>query len=253
MYTKIPKGKIRLDEYLINQGIVKNIKDAEALILRGIVLINEQKVASKAVLLDLKHDKVRVKKQNRFVSRAGEKLFNAILELEIKKWFQDQVVLDIGASTGGFCEVALSFEAAKVYALDVGINLLHHSLLTNAKIKNLAGEDIQKTNYILADVNTATADISFNSLERIAKHILRVAPRVSYMVLLLKPQFELPKEKIPKGGVITNESHIKALLLDIQAALLEQFENFKLFKIIPSKPKGKSGNQEYFFTFLRNP
>ena len=245
---KTLKRKIRVDASLVKRGLASDLKHAEALLLSGVVVVGDQKVDKKGAMIGVE-DSIRLKSQSRWVSRAGEKLHATIKHLHFDSLFREKVVLDIGASTGGFSECALACGASKVLALDVGRAQLHWHLATNQKVVDLSGVDIRDfdvESYPKPDI--ILSDISFNSLERLAPAILRAASGVKKIfIFLVKPQFELPREDVGPGGVVASSSlRDKAV-----KRVVEVFNRYGLLDpiIFDSPVKGRNGNQETFLIF----
>lgn len=245
-------AKQRLDKCLLELGLARDLKHARALLLSGVVLVNDQP-RDKAGDLIGEADKVRLKntknKKTRFVSRGGEKLYGAIIDFDIADSYENAIALDIGASTGGFTDVLLQFGVQKVYALDVGTNQLAWKLRNHPSVEAMEKTDIRIIDrQIDPAINQVVADVSFNSLTRLLPAILKAVPSEGVQFLLLvKPQFELPSGLIPKGGVVTDADHHKMAL----SFVTNELENIGLtpFKILPSRLQGKEGNQEYFLLF----
>ena len=185
---------------------------------------------------------VEIKPKDDYVSRGAYKLARAKDEFGLN--FQGRVVLDMGASTGGFTQVALKNGAIKVYSVDVGHNELDKSLATDARVENREGTDIRTiTKEEFYDVDLVVGDLSFISL----KHILPVIHNQFGFVecaLLFKPQFECGKVVAKKyKGVIKDKVVHKNLLKEFLDEI--KIYNFKLSGLTHSAIKGKEGNIEY--------
>jgi 23S rRNA (cytidine1920-2'-O)/16S rRNA (cytidine1409-2'-O)-methyltransferase len=249
MPNNMPK-KNRLDEALIAKGLTDTVEKARALIMAGSVIVNDQRV-DKPGLLIKQQDVIRIKDVRQFVSRGGDKLFGALKDFNLTQTLKDRVVLDVGASTGGFTDCCLQCGAALVLAVDIGTNQLDWSLRNNPKVQSFERTDIrqfQPPHGITID--WVVADVSFNHIGNFIASIAALAPRSS-LLLLVKPQFELPTELIPKGGVVSdNEIRQSAL-----SAAVETVENhgFAVKKTAPSQVLGRSGNLEYFIFALAKP
>ena len=176
-----------------------------------------------------------------FVSRGGIKLQKAIETFKID--LKDKVVLDIGASTGGFTEVCLKNGAKKVYAVDTGKDQLDETLKTNSKVVNL-----EQTNYLNLDcskfnIDFVVIDVSFVSLTKILPKVATDFKNVG-LVALIKPQFEVGLEYAKKHkGIIKDEKMHKKVLENIKNLLKNL--NFSIFGEIESPIKGGDGNKEF--------
>lgn len=176
-----------------------------------------------------------------FVSRGGIKLQKAIETFKID--LKDKVVLDIGASTGGFTEVCLKNGAKKVYAVDTGKDQLDEALKTNSKVVNL-----EQTNYLDLDcskfnIDFVVIDVSFVSLTKILPKVATYFKNVG-LVALIKPQFEVGLEYAKKHkGIVKDEKMHKKVLENIKNLLKNL--NFSIFGEIESPIKGGDGNKEF--------
>ncbi|GAA9662626.1 TlyA family rRNA (cytidine-2'-O)-methyltransferase [Helicobacter pylori] len=234
---------MRLDYALFNQYLVNSREKAKALVLKNQVLVNKM-VVSKPSFIIKERDKIEIVAEKLFVSRAGEKLA-AFLENHFID-FKKKVVLDVGASKGGFSEVALLKGAKKVLCVDVGKMQLDESLRNDTRIECYEECDIRgfKTP---ETIDLALCDVSFISLYCILEAIL---PLSDEFLALFKPQFEVGRatKRNKKGVVVDKEAILNAL---------ENFKNhlktkdFQILKIQESLVKGKNGNVEFFIHFKR--
>ncbi len=241
--------KNRLDKEMVSRGMVPSRSKAQELINSNLVLC-DGKIISKCgfiVTLDtlitiLDNDKLK------YVSRGGLKLEKAIKEFDIS--FTGLKVMDIGSSTGGFCDCALQHGASSVVAIDVGSNLLHESLRNNKKI-----ELHEKTNFkeldskYFKDIDIIVCDVSFISLKQIIEKVYKEKIKID-LVCLIKPQFECGKDIATKyKGVILN----KNIHVEIINSLKEYFNGlgFYINNLTYSPIKGGDGNIEYL-VYLSN-
>jgi 23S rRNA (cytidine1920-2'-O)/16S rRNA (cytidine1409-2'-O)-methyltransferase len=242
----IKKKPKRIDELLVDQGHASTLKEAQALILAGKVLVKEQRV-DKASQLVADEAGIRVKSVCPFVSRGGEKLAAAIEELNLYSVVKNAIVLDVGASTGGFTDCCLQRGALKVYALDIGTNQLAWRLRCDERVICMEQTDIKDIEAgRFSDVTLMVADISFNSISVLLPEMVRVVVRHKvHFLVLVKPQFELPREKVPRGGVVTDPN----LREEAAASVAEAFKAAGLPQgvFVDSRVKGRSGNQEIFY------
>lgn len=240
-------AKVRIDQLLLDRQIAKNIEEAKALIMAGQILVNDQKVdkagtkVSPDVLVRLLNSH-----KSRFVSRGGDKLLGAIIDFDLRDRIKGATVLDIGASTGGFTDCCLELGAQRVIALDVGLAQLAWKLRNDPRVICLERTDIRDfKSENFPEIDIVVGDISFNSLSRLCEYILRAANRKGVLwLLLIKPQFELPRHLIPTGGVIDDENLIESANLQVINSLNRI--GVKELGIRKSKLKGAKGNQECF-------
>lgn len=229
----------RLDKYMVDTKMVLTRSQARMLIKQGDVTVNG-KIISKAGHNINESDQVQIKEKNLYVSRGAYKLKKAIEEFEID--FLGLTAMDCGASTGGFTQVLLENNINKVYALDVGHDQLSEILKNNSKVINQEGINL-KNNFQLNELcDCFVMDISFISIKLVLDNVIANLKPGGFGVLLIKPQFEVGKEKIGKGGLVsvTDAEQCKNEMKDW---LESKFKNVST--IIESPIKGKTGNKEY--------
>ncbi len=234
---------MRLDYALFNQHLVNSREKAKALVLKNQVLVNKV-IISKPSFIVKEDDKIELIAKNLFVSRAGEKL-GAFLEDHLID-FTKKVVLDVGASKGGFSQVALLKGAKKVLCVDVGKMQLDESLKQDKRIECYEECDIRgfKT---LEKIDLVLCDVSFISLYCILEAIL---PLSGEFLALFKPQFEVGRAtKRNKKGVVLDKKAILNALENFKNHL--KTKDFQILKIQESLVKGKNGNVEFFIHFKR--
>ncbi|MFB1283767.1 TlyA family RNA methyltransferase [Helicobacter pylori] len=234
---------MRLDYALFNQHLVSSREKAKALVLKNQVLVNKV-VISKPSFMVKGSDKIEIIAEKLFVSRAGEKL-GAFLETHFVD-FKKKVVLDVGASKGGFSEVALLKGAKKVLCVDVGKMQLDESLKNDQRIECYEECDIRgfKTP---ETIDLVLCDVSFISLYCILETIL---PLSGEFLTLFKPQFEVGRKiKRNKKGVVMDKEAILNALENFKNHL--KTKDFQILKIQESLVKGKNGNVEFFIHFKR--
>lgn len=235
--------KIRLDQYLCQNGLVQSRERAKALIMSGIVFVNNQK-ADKAGEMIAEDATVEVRGHDiGYVSRGGLKLEKAMQVFPMTP--NGKVCMDIGASTGGFTDCMLQNGSTKVYAVDVGYGQLAWSLRSDERVVNMERTNIRHvTPDMLADqIEFFSVDVSFISL----KHIFPVADAICVPgangVCLVKPQFEAGREKVGKKGVVRESStHIEVIRNAIGFALQN---HFSVRGLDYSPIKGPEGNIEF--------
>ena len=235
--------KIRLDQYLCQNGYAQSRERAKALIMSGIVFVNEQKV-DKAGEMIAEDAKVEVRGHDiGYVSRGGLKLEKAMQVFPMRP--DGKVCMDIGASTGGFTDCMLKNGAVKVYAVDVGYGQLAWSLRTDERVVNMERTNIRNVtpDMLSEPVAFFSVDVSFISL----KHIFPVADTIctpdAVGVCLVKPQFEAGREKVGKKGVVREPAtHAEVLHMAQGYAMANHFTPAGLdFSPI----KGPEGNIEF--------
>ena len=242
--------KIRLDQYIFEQGYAPSKTRAQALIMSGIVFVNNQK-ADKAGTMIKETDIVEVRgKDLKYVSRGGLKLEKAINEygLELK----DKICMDIGASTGGFTDCMLQNGAQKVYAVDVGYGQLAWKLRSDERVKNMEKTNIRNVTVDMLDekINFFSVDVSFISL----KHIFPVAYAIStdevIGACLVKPQFEAGKEKVGKKGVVRDSEVHREVIENVIGMANEN--GFYVHNLTFSPIKGPEGNIDFLIVISKD-
>lgn len=241
--------KIRLDQYLCQNGYAQSRERAKALIMSGIVFVDEQKV-DKAGEMIREDARVEVRGHDiGYVSRGGLKLEKAMQVFPMHP--DGKVCMDIGASTGGFTDCMLQNGAVKVYAVDVGYGQLAWSLRTDPRVVNRERTNIRNVTPGDLDepIEFFSVDVSFISL----KHIFPVADSIctpgACGVCLVKPQFEAGREKVGKKGVVRDPATHREVL-----ALAQGYANANHFTTAGldfSPIKGPEGNIE-FLLFVRH-
>ncbi len=235
--------KTRLDVAVFEQGYAPSREKAKAIIMAGIVYVNNQKV-DKAGFELKEGDVLEVRgKTLQYVSRGGLKLEKAMQEFPII--LEGKICMDVGASTGGFTDCMLQNGATKVYSVDVGYGQLAWKLRTDERVVNL-----ERTNFRYAtreqipdEVDFASVDVSFISLKHILPNLNTLLASDGQAVCLIKPQFEAGKEKVGKKGVVRDLNvHLEVVENVISLAV----ENgFSVMGLQFSPIKGPEGNIEY--------
>lgn len=235
--------KTRLDVAVYEQGYAPSREKAKAIIMAGIVYVNNQKV-DKAGFELKEGDVLEVRgKTLQYVSRGGLKLEKAMQEFPIT--LEGKICMDVGASTGGFTDCMLQNGAVKVYSVDVGYGQLAWKLRTDERVVNL-----ERTNFRYAtreqipdEIDFASVDVSFISLKHILPNLNTLLAPDGQAVCLIKPQFEAGKEKVGKKGVVRDLNvHLEVVENVINLAV----ENgFSVMGLQFSPIKGPEGNIEY--------
>ncbi len=244
------KKKMRLDEYLVENEYFENLDVAQRQIMIGNVIINEQKIEKAGEIINIEKIKsIRIKEKDiPYVSRGGLKLEKAIKEFNLD--FENKIVMDVGASTGGFTDCALQNGAKFVYAVDVGTNQLDWKLRTNNKIKSIENKHINNLEKedTEDEIDIIVMDISFISIKRVLHKIEEFLKKDGFTVFLIKPQFEAEREDIEKGIVKDTDVH-KKIIDDI----VEEAKKYNLYlqNLTESPIKGTKGNTEYLAVFSK--
>ena len=198
--------KIRLDELLLRSNLCDNLEHARRLIIAGEVNISGNRV-DKAGSLYPADTVLHVKEKCPYVSRGGYKLAGGLRDFAYSP--EGLICLDIGASSGGFTDCLLQNSAKKVYAVDVAYGMLNWKLRQDKRVVVIERFNARKITrqQVPEDIHLAVIDAAFISLTKLIPPLLPLFGKTVTIICLIKPQFELPKEFIPKGGVITNPEH----------------------------------------------
>ena len=239
--------KTRLDKLLVDRGLTPSRERAQALILAGKVLVNEQKVEKAGASIDSEASLRLLGEDLRYVSRGGLKLEKALEHWRID--LADKICLDVGASTGGFSDCMLQHGAAKVIAVDTGYGQMDFGLRNDPRMRLL-----EKTNarYLEADaigeaIDFIAIDVSFISATLVLPAVIRATSssthRPQAIVVLVKPQFEVGRELVGKGGIVRDEAAQRAAVVKVEGALLEL--GCTRTEWIESPILGGEGNREF--------
>jgi 23S rRNA (cytidine1920-2'-O)/16S rRNA (cytidine1409-2'-O)-methyltransferase len=235
--------KVRLDRLLLDRGLVQSRERARALIMAGQVLVGD-KVADKAGLLLAPDVEVRLRGEDiPYVSRGGLKLAHALTHFGLD--VQGKVALDAGASTGGFTDVLLQAGAAKVYAVDVGYGQLAWSLRQDPRVVVIERENIRYFDRarIPEPLDLGVADLSFISLTLVLEKLAELLGPGRPLVTLIKPQFEVGKGEVDKGGVVKRPEKRQAAVDKVCA--FARAHGFEVRGVVESPITGPAGNVEY--------
>ena len=238
----MPKG-IRLDQALVQRGLFASRHQAQSAIMAGEVRINGQ-VAAKASDLVHGQQEITLAVRSRYVGRGGLKLEGAIAHFAID--CAGKTSLDIGASTGGFSDCLLQHGARKVYAVDVGHGQLAWKIRDDPRV--IAHEKTNartlSTAQIPEPIDICVIDVSFISLTLILPNALQLLTPDGVMLALIKPQFELARDDVGRGGIVRSaELHEKA---QQKIATFAETIGARVGGLAPSVIAGTDGNQEFF-------
>ncbi len=232
----------RLDKHLVALGLAKTRSRAQMLIGEGAVTVNgavtrkASHSVSEADIIQMTHNPIP------WVSRAALKLVAALDAFEIDA--SGKTALDLGASTGGFTQVLLSRNANKVIAVDVGHDQLEDSLRTDPRVQVLERTNVRDLDQLgLQVVDLIVSDLSFISLLKALPTPLMLAAENAHLIALIKPQFEVGKAHIGKGGIVRDTQAIRCACANI-STFLEQ-SGWDILGLIESPIKGGDGNTEY--------
>lgn len=238
---------MRLDEYLVVNKLVETRSKAKDLINNNLVKVDNKIITKASYKVD--NETISIIETKQYYARSAFKLIDL---LEVKPdILKDKVVLDIGASTGGFSQVALEYNASLVYALDVGTMQLHEDLYQNEKIVSLENTNILNVGQDNFDhnIDIMLIDVSFISLTKIISHLASDF-NTDDIICLIKPQFELDKKYLSKNNLVKDSRHHQIAINNVVECFNEN--QYFLNTIIKCHMTGRSGNQEYICYFSKN-
>lgn len=233
---------MRADLYLTANGYYESRARAQAAIKAGLVKVDGKRLKKASEKLSDLND-ISAKAEHPWVSRGGLKLAYALKEFGVSP--EGKTCLDVGASTGGFSDVLAQNGAAKIYAVDVGHGQLHSSLKDVEAIISMEGQDARDLTaaHFNAKPQLIVCDASFISCMKVLERPLSLAATSANLVTLVKPQFEVGKVGVGRGGLVKSESLALQALSDVSAWVTRQ--GWHVVATCKSPIKGGSGNTEY--------
>jgi 23S rRNA (cytidine1920-2'-O)/16S rRNA (cytidine1409-2'-O)-methyltransferase len=243
--------KLRLDQLLVGKGLFASREQARRAIMAGEVMVGTRIAAKTSELLD-EQEAITVKSTRKFVGRGALKLEAALDHFNIDVDVHGKTALDIGASTGGFTDCMLQRGANKVYAVDVGHGQLDWKLRNDPRVTVLEKVNARflSREHIPELVDLCVIDVSFISLTLVLRNAFDLITSTGVILALIKPQFELQRSDVGKGGIVRDPAlHRKAQ--DKIVAFVTDLGHV-VSGIVPSAIKGADGNQE-FFACMRKP
>jgi 23S rRNA (cytidine1920-2'-O)/16S rRNA (cytidine1409-2'-O)-methyltransferase len=238
----------RADLLLVERGFAADIKEAQALLMAGEISVSGRIISQPGTLLAT-DSLIEKAEPSPFVSRGGIKLACAIDQFHLN--LSGLVAADIGSSTGGFTDCLLQHGVKTVYAVDVGKGQLDWKLRRDARVVVMEGINARHPLRLPQEVDLATIDVSFISVEKIIPSISSNVAQSGIIIVLVKPQFEARKEEVGRGGVIREP--------EIHARVLGRFlvwaidQGFRLGGLVPSPITGASGNHEFLVLLRKGP
>ena len=233
----------RLDLLLVERGLAESRHKAQAMILAGEVEVERRRAEKAGSLLpETAHIEVHSRLQ-KYASRGGLKLEGALEDFHVSP--AEKICLDVGASTGGFTDCLLQGGAARVYAVDVNTDQLSWKLRDDTRVIRIEknGRELRAGD-LPESADLVVADVSFISVKKILPGAAECAKSGADLLILIKPQFELERADVGKGGIVREKTlHEKAIASVKQAA---EALGLLIASVAPSRLPGAEGNQEYF-------
>ena len=237
---------MRIDRLLVERGLAESRTKAQALVMAGVVLVDEQRVNKPSdTVAPSAH--VRIKggddSTSRYVGRGGFKLETALRDFAINVNGFD--CLDVGASTGGFTDCLLQHGARHVIALDVGHNQIDYRLRTDARVEVREGINARylRPHDFAARFDLVVMDVSFISATKIMPALVPLLKEAGRLITLIKPQFEVGRGEVGKGGIVRDPEQHARVIAEVNRAAQELGLQFE--KLIESPIHGADGNVEF--------
>ena len=236
--------KERLDKLLVDRGIVQGRERARAMIMAGKVAVEGRRIDKPGVQINVEARLQLQGEDSSYVSRGGEKMEGALKAFGIDP--KGMVVMDVGASTGGFTDCILQKGAEKVYAVDVGYGQLAWKLQKDARVVNLERRNIRylRREEVEEEIDLILIDTSFISIEKFLSHLLGFLKKRGAILGLLKPQFEVGRGEVGKGGVVRDKA-LHEKVID-RISYFSRGLGLKILGVAESPLLGPKGNKEFF-------
>ena len=241
--------KTRLDVLLVERGLAPSRERAQAMLLAGNVRVNGKPMDKPGTRLATDAQIELAGEVQRYSSRGGLKLDGALKDFGVTA--QDKTCLDVGSSTGGFTDCLLQHGARRVYAVDVTINQLDWKLQKDARVVTIE----HNARYLKAEavgelVDLVTMDVSFISVTKVLPAIAPLAKAGGDFLILVKPQFELEKQQVGKGGIVRNAALQEKAVANVTAVAAAL--GLEIVGVRASRITGTEGNQEFFLHARRS-
>ena len=239
----------RLDTLLVERGLADSLPKARAMILAGEVRVDGERVDKAGTPLAQSSQLTIVSRTQKYASRGGFKLEGALSDFSIN--LAGLVCLDVGSSTGGFTDCLLQRGAARVYAVDVNIDQLAWKLQQDARVIRIQrnARELQPAD-IPEPIDLAVVDLSFISVAKVLHAVLLALRPEATLLILVKPQFELPSIDVGEGGIVADPALHEKAVDRVRRTAIES--GFEILGVRSSHLVGAEGNQEYFLHTRKN-
>jgi len=234
----------RLDKVLVKRGLVSSRQRAQAFIMEGKVWVDGKRVEKSGARIGADAEVEIKEREFHYVSRGGTKLEKALKHWDVK--VSGKVFLDVGVSTGGFTDCLLQRGAARVYAIDVGYGQLAWKLKCDERVINLERSNIRylTREKFKDELDGAVIDVSFISLKKVIPRVVELIKRGGEIIALIKPQFEVGKDEVGKGGVVKDAQKHKKVIDEISSFACGLA--LQVIGVLESPLLGPKGNREFF-------
>jgi 23S rRNA (cytidine1920-2'-O)/16S rRNA (cytidine1409-2'-O)-methyltransferase len=249
--------KMRIDEILVSRSMAQDINQAKALVMSGCVLLQDGEVVTSAAAKIRFDSEIRLKmrKNEPYVSRAGRKLAHAIETFNLKSDVEEAVCIDIGCSTGGFSDVLIQNNCSLVYAVDVGVSLLDWKIRNHEKVVVVEKQNARYLNSSVIPhagmIGVIVCDVSFISLTMVLPPSIAMCAPNALLCALIKPQFECKRNEIGEGGIVRDISVRDAVVKRMIDWFVISYPDWNFLGTVTSPITGQDGNVEYVLVARR--
>lgn len=246
------KSRQRIDKLMVEHGLAESRTKAQAMVMAGVVLVDEKRV-DKSSELFASEAEIRIKgdsPENKYVGRGGLKLEAALTSFAID--MTGFICIDIGSSTGGFTDCLLQHGAERVVAIDVGTNQLVWALRTDPRVEvreNTNARDLKLEDFD-TEFDLAVMDVSFISVTKIMPAIIPILKPTGKLIVLIKPQFEVGRGEVGKGGIVREPEKHERVVAEINEFAISL--NLRVKGLIESPILGAEGNKEFLALYERD-
>lgn len=243
----------RIDKLLVERGLAESRTKAQAIVMAGVVLANEQRISKPSDLIPTDAE-IRVKgaddPASRYVGRGGLKLEAALRDFEVD--VQDRVCLDVGSSTGGFTDCLLQHGARRVIAIDVGHNQIDWRLRTDPRVEVREGVNARylRPEEFDTQFDLIVMDVSFISATKVLPALVPLLKHDGRLITLIKPQFEVGRGEVGKGGIVREPEKRTRVVEEVNRAAEEL--GLLARKVIESPLQGADGNVEFLALYEKS-
>jgi 23S rRNA (cytidine1920-2'-O)/16S rRNA (cytidine1409-2'-O)-methyltransferase len=243
MTVRSKEKKQRLDLLLVERGLVESRQKAQALILAGKIRVNGSRMDKAGTQVPIAARIEEIDSGQRYVSRAGDKLAGALADFGVDP--TSRICLDVGSSTGGFTDCLLQHGASHVFAVDVTTSQLAWKLQQDARVTPIEtnARYLQKSS-LTTEPTLVTVDLSFISVTKVLPRLAELASPGADFLILVKPQFELERGQVGRGGIVRDPALRERAVEKISAAA--RSTGLAVLATRPSQVLGAEGNQEIF-------
>jgi len=239
----------RIDKLLVERGLAESRNRAQSMVMAGRVLVGNQRIDKPGHLVEASAE-IRIKGESpRYVSRGGLKLEAALSRFNLDP--QGKNCIDVGASTGGFTDCLLQHGAVRVWAVDVGHNQMAWQIRQDPRVEVIEGLNARNLSEVAWPVkfDLATVDVSFISLTKILPALVEVLTPEANLVALIKPQFEVGKGEVGKGGIVSDPVKHRRVITEIADYACQI--GLSVVGLIESPIRGAEGNREFLIHLSR--